>query len=125
MAQSFHGVAATWQNFYLLVGTAAATLAGLMFVAVTFGSELVMPRSGASVRSFLDPTFNHFAHVLFTAGLMVIPTMPPALLGSALLLVALARADSNEPTELDGSGGVAGARVDPTAPAARAAEPEP
>jgi hypothetical protein len=94
MAQSFHGVAATWQNFYLLVGTAAATLAGLMFVAVTFGSELVTPRSGASVRSFLDPTFNHFVHVLFTAGLMVIPTMPPTLLGSALLLVAMLRASA-------------------------------
>jgi len=94
MAQSFHGVATTWQNFYLLVGTAAATLAGLMFVAVTFGSELVTPRSGASVRSFLDPTFNHFVHVLFTAGLMVIPTMPPTLLGSALLLVAILRASA-------------------------------
>lgn len=91
MTQSFHDSAVAWQNFYLLVGTAAATLAGLMFVAVTFGSELVTPRDGASVRSFLDPTFNHFVHVLLTACLMVIPTMPSALLGALLLLVAALR----------------------------------
>jgi hypothetical protein len=33
--------ATSWQNFYLLLGTAATTLLGLMFVAVTFGSSRV------------------------------------------------------------------------------------
>jgi hypothetical protein len=87
----FSAAAATWQNFYLLVGTAAATLAGLMFLAITFGSELVTPDTSASVRSFLDPTFNHFVHVLLMACLMVVPTMGPTLLGVLLLLVAIYR----------------------------------
>jgi hypothetical protein len=53
---SFGAAATAWQNFYLLVGTAAATLAGLMFIAVTFGSDLVTPETSAAARSFLDPT---------------------------------------------------------------------
>jgi hypothetical protein len=91
---SFSAAAATWQSFYLLVGTAAATLAGLMFLAITFGSELVTPDSTASVRSFLDPTFNHFVQVLLVACLMVIPTMTPTLAGVLLLVVAVLRASA-------------------------------
>ena len=84
--EAFHAVAATWQNFYLLVGGAAATLTGLMFVAVTFGASLVKPETADTARSFLDPTFGHFAQVLFTACLMLIPTIRPIVLGSILLV---------------------------------------
>ena len=89
--QSFAVAAGTWQNFYLLVGTAAATLVGLMFVAVTFGASVVKPETADTARSFLDPTFAHFVHVLFTACLMVIPSMGPKLLGALLLLVSALR----------------------------------
>jgi hypothetical protein len=86
---SFATAAGGWQNFYILVGTAAATLVGLMFVAVTFGANLVTPETQATARAFLDPPFTHFAHVLLTACLVVIPTMRSWLLGS-LLVVFLA-----------------------------------
>jgi hypothetical protein len=89
---SFGATAATWQNLYLLVGAAAATLVGLMFVAVTFGSSVVKRASDAtSVRSFLDPTFTHFVQVLFTACLMTIPTMGPRLLGVLLVAIGVVR----------------------------------
>ena len=88
---SFTAAALTWQNFYLLVGTAAATLVGLMFVALTFGSSLVTEQTSPTARSFLDPTFNHFVLVLLTACLVLIPTMGPALLGVLLLLIGLLR----------------------------------
>jgi hypothetical protein len=48
MNPSFLAAAATWQSFYLLVGAAAATLIGLMFVAVTFGSSLVTMQASES-----------------------------------------------------------------------------
>ena len=46
---------ATWQNFYVIVGTAAATLTGLMFVVITLIAQLRVqvssPRSGVAVFS--------------------------------------------------------------------------
>jgi hypothetical protein len=87
----FAAAAGPWQAFYLLVGTAAATLVGLMFVAVTFGSSLVTPQTSASARAFLDPTFTHFVHVLVTSCLIVIPTMGWTLLGALLLMVGALR----------------------------------
>jgi hypothetical protein len=89
---SFAAAAVPWQNFYILTGTAAATLVGLMFVAVTFGASLVTPESADSARAFLDPTFNHFVHVLLTACLMEIPTMTATLLGVLLLCLGALRA---------------------------------
>jgi hypothetical protein len=88
---SFTAAALTWQNFYLLVGTAAATLVGLMFVAVTFGSSLVTEESSPTARAFLDPTFTHFVQILFIASLVMIPSIGPRLLGSLLLLIGVLR----------------------------------
>jgi hypothetical protein len=88
---SFAAAAAPWQNFYILTGTAAATLVGLMFVAVTFGSNLVTEETATSARAFLDPVFTHFVQVLVTACLLLIPTMSPKLLGVLLAIVAALR----------------------------------
>src|SRR4051812_47482462 len=88
---AFAAVAATWQNFHLLVGTAAATLIGLMFVAVTFGAGLVREESTTSARAFLDPPFTHFVTVLFIACLSLVPSMGTTLLGVTLLVVATLR----------------------------------
>ena len=88
---AFGDVAATWQNFYMLVGTAAATLLGLMFVAVTFGASLVTAETAQSARAFLDPPFAHFVTVLLAACLMLIPAMTPTVLGGVLIGVTLFR----------------------------------
>ena len=88
---SFATAAASWQNFYLLVGTAAATLIGLMFVAVAFGAGLVTTQTTASARAFLDPPFAHFVNVLFIACLMVCPTMGPLPLAAVLATVCVLR----------------------------------
>ncbi len=88
---SFAAAAAPWQTFYVLVGTAAATLVGLMFVAVTFGSSMIKPETSETARSFIDPTFTHFVQVLFLACLVVIPTMQPRLFGWLLLIMSALR----------------------------------
>jgi hypothetical protein len=80
-----------WQNFYLLTGTAAATLIGLMFVAVTFGASLVTKETAQSARAFLDPTFIHFAQVLLTACVLTIPTLGPVFLGALLVIMGVFR----------------------------------
>jgi hypothetical protein len=88
---SFVGAAGAWQNFYLLVGTAAATLIGLMFVAITFGASFATQQTSESARAFVDPTFTHFVQVLVTACLMTIPTLGPTLLGVLLLMIGALR----------------------------------
>jgi hypothetical protein len=91
MDPDFAHLAATWRDFYLLVGTAAATLLGLMFVAVTFGASFVSAEASETARAFLDPTFMHFVQVLLTACAFVIPSMGPTLLGALLVVAGLAR----------------------------------
>jgi hypothetical protein len=80
-----------WQSFYVLAGTAAATLTGLMFVAVTFGSSLVTRETAQSTRAFLDPTYMHFVQVLLTGCLLTVPTLGPTVLGCALMIVGALR----------------------------------
>jgi hypothetical protein len=88
---AFAVAAASWQNFYLLIGTAAATLIGLMFVAVTFGASRVGSQTTDGARAFLDPPFGHFVHALVTACLMVCPTMSAPFLGAVLLVISVLR----------------------------------
>jgi hypothetical protein len=84
-----------WQNFYILVGTAAATLIGLMFVAITFGASAMGKIENPEVtRAFLDPTLTHFVQVLVTSCVMLVPTIEPRVLGALLAAVALYRIGS-------------------------------
>src|SRR5215470_5930482 len=43
---------ATWQTFYILIGTAAATLTGLMFVVVTLLAGIRVPLSSEVFATF-------------------------------------------------------------------------
>jgi len=53
-----------WHDFYALIGTAAATLVGLMFVAASIGAGVFTSAHQAGIRSFLSPTVVHFSLVL-------------------------------------------------------------
>jgi hypothetical protein len=86
--------AASWQTFYVLTGTAAATLVGLMFVAVTFGANIVKPETADVARAFIDPPFAHFVQVLVTACFVVVPDVRPWVLGPLLLVVGARRGAS-------------------------------
>jgi hypothetical protein len=63
-----------WHDFYVLVGTASATLVGLMFVAASIGSAIFNEEHVLPLRAFLTPTVVHFASVLFVCLLITIPT---------------------------------------------------
>jgi hypothetical protein len=64
-----------WQNFYMLIGTAAATLTGLMFVATTLiaSIEAHLTTLNAAVSAFNSPTVVHFGAVLLLAGILSAP----------------------------------------------------
>ena len=76
---------AAWQNFYVLIGTAAATLTGLMFVVATLiaGVRLRVSSSEAFA-TFNTPNVVHFGAALLVAAILCAPWQ--ALWNAALLL---------------------------------------
>ncbi len=62
---------ATWQNFYVITGSAAATLTGLMFVVITL--RVRDRRSSGALGAFGTPTVVHFCVALLVAALLSAP----------------------------------------------------
>jgi hypothetical protein len=81
-AELFH----TWHDFYILVGTASATLVGLMFVSASIGSSVFSERHRTALQAFLSPTVVNFAAALFVCIGVMIPSQTSLSLG--LLLTA-------------------------------------
>ena len=91
---------ATWQNFYVIIGSAAATLTGLMFVVMTL--RVRGRRSSGALGAFATPTVVHFGAVLLVAALLSAPWQalwPAGLLlglsglgGVSYILIVLRRA---------------------------------
>jgi hypothetical protein len=66
-----------WDNFFTVAGSSAATLIGLLFVAVTVGTGFSTSRMVHGTRGFLTPTLVHFGMVLFQC-LAVLAPWPSA-----------------------------------------------
>lgn len=66
---------APWQSFYVIVGTAAATLTALMFVVITviagMNRRAVAPHEG--IATFSTPSVVHFCAALLVAALLSAP----------------------------------------------------
>jgi amino acid transporter len=80
-----------WQNFYIMVGTAAATLTGLMFVVTTLiaGIDAHLSTLNAAVSAFNTPTVVQFGTVLLLAGILSAPWQTFSSLSLLLGLVGL------------------------------------
>jgi hypothetical protein len=76
----------TWQNFYVIIGSAAATLTGLMFVVITLiaGVRVRLPAVSGGIAAYSSPTVVHFCVALFVAATLSAPWQ--ALWNAALLL---------------------------------------
>ena len=74
MAESVSAVLTPWQNFYILTGSAAGALTGLMFVVITlvFGEEREN-KSSDGIGTFSTPTVVHFCAALFVAMMINVP----------------------------------------------------
>jgi len=66
-----------WDNFFMMAGTAAATLIGLLFVAVTVSTGFSTSSIVHGTRGFLTPTLIRFVGVLFLS-LAVLAPFPSA-----------------------------------------------
>jgi hypothetical protein len=66
----------SWHEFYELLGTAAAALVALLFVAVSIGTSVLTPEpeSRKNTGTYMSPVVFHFANVLFLSLIAMIPT---------------------------------------------------
>jgi len=77
-----------WHEFYGLLGTAAAALVALLFVAVSIGAAVLTPERAGATRTFLSPVVFHYTAVLFLSLIVLIPTQTPMSLGLCIGVVA-------------------------------------
>ena len=75
---------ATWESFYVIIGSAAATLTGLMFVVITLIAGVRQRRSSGTLAAFGTPTVVHFCVALLVAAILSAPWQ--ALWNAGLLL---------------------------------------
>lgn len=78
-----------WHDVLLLLGTAAATLMGLTFVAVTLAPEIIAGRESTAVRAFVTPIVAFFATVLVIAIVLLIPGITPTALAVIFALAGI------------------------------------
>jgi len=76
-----------WQNFYMLTGAAAATLIGLLFVAISIGTNLPMNRVADALQTFVTPTLIYYFQVLVASCLAVTPLQSQFVFGGALAML--------------------------------------
>jgi len=79
-----------WHDFYILIGTAAATLIGLMFVSASIAAGFVTDQHRAGLQAFLTPTVVHFSAILATCLLLLAPLGGRPLLAMLLMAMGLA-----------------------------------
>jgi hypothetical protein len=62
-----------WHDFYLLLGTAGATLLGLLFIALSLGVGYLTEQRKAATRTFMSPVVIHFTSVFFLSAIALFP----------------------------------------------------
>ncbi|HEY6327153.1 MAG TPA: hypothetical protein VIW73_11645 [Candidatus Cybelea sp.] len=78
---------AAWSSFYVMIGSSAAALTGLMFVVITLITRSEMPARRDGIATFSTPTVLHFCVALFVSAVLCAPwpslVAPAALIGLA------------------------------------------
>jgi hypothetical protein len=77
-----------WDSYYLLIGTAAGALIGLLFVVATLNAGREVSDVTRGTKTYLTPTVFHFAIVVVVSALATAPGLPARTVG--LLLGACA-----------------------------------
>ena len=75
------GVFVGWHEFYLLTGTAAVTLVGLLFVSLSFNLDVLLHESKTHVLSHARQTMMSFVFVLIASLEFLVPGLGSRALG--------------------------------------------
>ena len=85
LARSLEG----WHEFYLMAGTAAVTLVGLLFVALSFHLDTLLHEHRAHLLAAARLAFMNFVYVLMLSLFFLIPENTPLLLGIAVSVLSV------------------------------------
>jgi hypothetical protein len=77
----------TWSGFYSVIGAVAATLTGLLFVAVSMNVVAIFDRAHGHSRRLAEQAFQNYLAVLLVSLLALFPSMSLAELGFVTLCV--------------------------------------
>jgi hypothetical protein len=96
-----------WETFYLMVGSSAVILIGLLFVVITLSSNMEARRAVIGARIYMTPTVYHLATVVLVSAVALMPGTPlhamalvvavPALSGFVYAALSLVRMFRNPP----------------------------
>jgi hypothetical protein len=80
-----------WENFYILIGSAAGALIGLLFVVVTLTGNMGLDRARMlwAADLFMTPTVVMFCTVLVTGALATAPRLEPVVQRGVIGAMAL------------------------------------
>jgi hypothetical protein len=81
---------ALWENFYVIVGSSAAALTGLMFVVIALVADRQTGSSPRTVDAFGTPNVNHFCAALLASAIVSAPWRSLTKAGVALTLIGIA-----------------------------------
>jgi hypothetical protein len=73
MAETTHSLLASWESFYVIVGSSAAALTGLQFVVMALVAESERRSSMREVSAFGTPNVVHFGAVLLISAILSAP----------------------------------------------------
>ena len=73
METSAHAILSQWESFYVIVGSSAGALTGLMFVVITLVADANMPRTPETVNAFGTPNVIHFVATLLLSAILSAP----------------------------------------------------
>jgi hypothetical protein len=80
-----------WQNFFILTGTGAATLAGLLYLGLSSAIGMLGDDANKTIRMWAQPRLDDFLQALGVSALALAPGLDPRALGLALIALVLWR----------------------------------
>ncbi len=85
MADTFGQLLLPWHDFFMLLGTSAAALLGLLFVSVSIHLDALT----GDVQSLAHETFNQFFLLLLLMAVCLVPGLTPQTFAPALLVLGV------------------------------------
>jgi hypothetical protein len=78
-----------WHEFYGLLGTAAAALVALLFVAASIGANVFTAESAGATRTFMSPVVFHYSNIMFLSLIALIPDQTVQSFGAVIAVAAM------------------------------------
>ena len=77
-----------WDNFYIIVGSSAGALIGVIFIVATLTAGLETSRASRGARLYITPIVFHFVIVVIVSAISAVPDLPAGAVGVMLAFCA-------------------------------------